>query len=272
MAIDSVTFTPAPTGPNAPEPAPNADPNRPAWLPQNFNSPEDFAKSYGELQAKHTQTSQELAALKKGETPPADPATPPADGETPPADGETPPADDPATKAAQAAGFDLNPFSDEFTQTGDVAEDNRAKIAEGLKSVLGDNARTIVDQYIEGQKATTANDFDLYMTEAGGEETYAAMTSWAAQTLPEAEIAVFNGQLESGNRTAVTIAIQGLRAKYEKANGRQPNILTGKSGIPGSVPGYASTAEMTADMRDPRYKTDPAYRDRVKQRIAAANL
>lgn len=37
---------------------------RPDWLPSNFRSPEDFAKSYSEAQATLTRQSQELAAVK----------------------------------------------------------------------------------------------------------------------------------------------------------------------------------------------------------------
>jgi hypothetical protein len=139
MTTSSVTFVAPETGPNAPTPA--ADPNRPEWLPQNFAKPEDLARNYAEAQAELTRTKQALAAAK-GKPDPT--VTPPAT-ETPPAS-ETPPAnEDPAQKAADAVGFDLAPYSTEYAETGDISEDNRAKIADGLKKVLGDDARAIVD-------------------------------------------------------------------------------------------------------------------------------
>ena len=50
-APTSATGTPA-----APAPAAPADPNRPAWLPEQFKTPEDLAKSYTELKARMVET------------------------------------------------------------------------------------------------------------------------------------------------------------------------------------------------------------------------
>lgn len=41
------------------------NPERPEWLPDNFNSPEDLAKSYGELRSEFTQTKQQLRAQQE---------------------------------------------------------------------------------------------------------------------------------------------------------------------------------------------------------------
>ena len=186
----------------------NQDPNRRQWLPRNFAKPEDLARSHAEAQAELTCTKQALAA-SKGEAPPADATATPPVTETPRAN-ETPPAnEDPAQKAADA-GINLTPYSTEYAETGDVSEDNRAKIADGLKNILGEDARSIVDQYIEGQKATAANDMAMYMDTAGSEDNYAAMVKWASETLPKPEIEVINKQLDSTDRTAVTFAITGL--------------------------------------------------------------
>lgn len=42
--------------PAAPAPAAAPDPNRPAWLPEQFKTPEDLAKSYTELKARMVET------------------------------------------------------------------------------------------------------------------------------------------------------------------------------------------------------------------------
>jgi hypothetical protein len=265
--LTEISFTPPETGPNAPTPP--VDTDRPAWLPDNFTKPEDLASSYKELQAKMTQQAQELAALKKpGDTPPE----PPKDPNTP--DPNAPkPADkdaEAAKKVADAAGFDLAPFSTEYATAGDVSEESRAKIAEGLKSILGADARTVVDQYIEGRKATDANDNALYMTEAGGAENYTAMITWAAKSLPADEIEAFNKAVDSGDRHSTIWAIQGLKGKFAKANGLPGEIITpGAGGGGNGGGGYASAAEMTRDMGDPKYKTDPAFREMVKRKLAA---
>jgi hypothetical protein len=282
--MTEVTFKPDETGPNAP-PAPAADPNRPAWLPDNFTKPEDIATAYKELQAKFTQTSQELAGLKKtadGTTPPPEKTAEELAAEEAAKAGKTPEQlaaeeaakkqsddADAAQKAADAAGFDLAPFSEEFDTTGDVTEENRAKIADGLKSVLGDNARQLVDQYIEGFKASTANAMTDYMNAAGGEQNYVAMVSWAAEHMPKDQAEAFNRAIDSGDKSATLFAISGLKAQYEAANGRPADRITAGGGSFTGVTGYASTAEMVRDMANPLYNTDQAFRDKVAARIKA---
>jgi hypothetical protein len=278
---NSITFTPEPTGSNAPEPSPAPNAKRPEWLPENMATVEDFTKSYRELQASHTQARQELAKLK-GDAP-ADP--PPADEPAPDAseakpegtndDGEDDDGnqdEEAAKKVAEAAGFDLAPFQSEYDQSGEVSEESRAKIAEGLKSVLGEDARQIVDSFIEGQKAVHTNDRGMFMDAAGGEQNYSTMTEWAAKSLPEDEIAAYNRQIESGDRHSTLFAIQSLKSKYEAANGRLSNITVANGGATSSSVGYKSTAEMTADMENPKYKTDPAFREAIKAKIAASGF
>ena len=282
-----VSLTTPETGPEAPQ-APAVDPNRPAWLPQEFATVEAYNASYAELRADHTRKSQELARLKGDapaeepktettQTPPNDPAkpapvTPPKIEDPAKKPDETKPDDkDPAEKAAEAAGFSLDNYQTEYFETGDVTPENRAKIAEGLKGVLGENALDIVNQYIEGQKVTHANDRQMYFNEAGGEDAYTGLVTWASTNLSKEEIGAFNKAVDSGDRHATLLAIRGLRSTYEAKNGRIPNNIraTGGAGANSANAPFQSSAEMTAAMRDPRYKTDEAYRANVAARIAA---
>ncbi len=273
----SVQFEAQESGANAPEvPATTTlEGDRPAWLPSNFKSPEELARSYAELQAQNTRVSQELSALKgssKDEKPgaPNDPLKVP----TPKPDDKAKTDDQQTQDAIKSTGFDVNPYSAEFETTGDVAPDNRAKIADGIKSLFNGDAelaRRVVDQYVDGRKVSVENDRNLFMQEAGGEEQYANMVSWAAQSIPREDQASFNRTIESGDRSAILFAIAGLKARYQAANGIEPSVsYSGNRPLtPGGNKPYNSTAEMTADMRDPRYQTDPAFREMVKARLAA---
>lgn len=286
--MTQVTFTTPESGPNAPEPAaPNTPAERPEWLPENFATPEDMAKSYQEAQAALTQSRQELARLK-GETPPApdsenppnpDPNDPPND--PPNQDGDEKPDDDPATdpsdaakKVADAAGVDLDPYQSEYDSTGDVSDESRDAIAESLKGVLGEKSREIVDQFIESQKVVHENDRNLFREEAGGSQEHLdTLLAWGTENLPDEEYAVFSRQFESRDRHSILFAIRGLRAQYEAANGRIPNNVTASAGaVPSNTAPFNSAAEMTTAMRDPRYKTDPAYREKVAARLAASKF
>jgi hypothetical protein len=272
--VQSVTFTPDETGSAPPQDQPQVDPNRPAWLDPKFQKPEDLANSYKEQQAALTRAQQELSRLK-GEKPATDEQPPIAgvqesDEQKP--DEEKPNDDEAATKVADAAGVDLAPYQEEYNTSGDVSEENRVKLAEGLKKVLGDDARAIVDQFIEARKVVHANDTKMFMDAAGGQEQYATMTTWAAQNLPKEQVEAYNKQVESGDRHSVLFAIEGLRAKYEAANGRVPQRITGNGNAPANAGAFRSAAEMTAAMKDPKYKTDEAYRNDVARRLALSNF
>jgi hypothetical protein len=131
-----VTFCTPETGPTPPAPkdAPAASGDRPARLPDSFKTPEDFAKSYAELQAKHTPGLPRAGNAEEASR--RDPPLPGAADERKSSSEDRQNSSDPAEQAANETGFDLAPFSQEFEQTGDASEENRAKIADGLKSIL----------------------------------------------------------------------------------------------------------------------------------------
>lgn len=276
--VDRFTVAPEPTGAIAPEP--EVDPNRPAWLDPKFETPEAQAQAYAELQAKATRDAQELARLKgtpPGTPAPSDPQLAVQDDGQPPAGSETPKPDEPsqdeAAKAlADKAGVDITPYRTEFETTGDVKPESRAAIVEAFKKVLPDmDWDAAVNDYIEGKKALVNNDRAMVMEAAGGEDTYAKMVQWAAVALPAEQVAVYNKQVESGDRHATLFAVEGLRAKYEAAVGRDPRLLKG-TGMPTTVGGYRNVAEWQRDVRNPQYKTDPNFRDEVQRRLAASNI
>lgn len=279
---DQVTINTTPeSGPNAPEQ------NTPAPFTPEEN-PADLAKSYAELRAKFTQTSQELSALKKGQQPAVgDTAPNSADDEAPDPNGAPDPLtidenkegdeqqsrEDAAKQVADKAGFDLTPYNMEYEETGDVSEENRVKIAEGLANAFpkGTDVRALVDQFIDGSKHLHANDRNLAYQEAGGEDAYKNMIMWAKDALPKDEIAAYNRTVNSGDRHARLLAVRGLRAKFESENGRIPdNVMAAGGGTGAGAAPYSSAAEMVRDMQNPLYQTDPAFRDKVRSRIAAS--
>lgn len=223
------------------EQKPAAATERPAWLPEKFASPEDLAASYAELEKKLSTSKEE----------------PPA------ATTETPLEE--ARSAVDSAGLDFNALSDEFLSNGTLSEDSyKALASKGFD-------RDLVDSYIEGQAAKA----DLFraevLLEVGGEQSYTDMVTWAAQNLSKAEIEAYDAQVDSGNLTAAKMAVAGLKARYEKANGDEPSLLNGDTGG-SSAEVFRSTAELTAAMRDPRYKKDAAYRQDVERKLAKSSL
>lgn len=269
---NEVVFETPESGATAPEPIQEQDfsnePDRPDWLPSNFKTVQDFVASYDETKASLTRTQQELAN-RTGEDPEGhNNNTDPQQNNSTPEQPDDSELDDAVDKISKEAKFDLTAYQQEFIETADVSEEGRSEIAEGLKSVLGENSRTVVDQFINSRKVTQANDMAMYMEAGGGEEHYSEMVQWASQNTDAAFIRQFNQQVNSGDRSTVLFAIESLRSKYEGANGRQPRRLGGGNPSKGGVQPFRSTAEMLTAMKDPKYKTDEAYRADVQARMA----
>ncbi len=96
----------------------------------------------------------------------------------------------------------------------------------------------------------------------GGEEQYAAMMRWAVEALPKSDVDAFDQIIDSGNMTNIAMAVDAVAKRFADANGQEGAMLTGRT-APDAPPGYRSQAELLADMNDPRYDTDPAYRNDV---------
>lgn len=271
---DTVTFQSPPTGteaPAAPAPKPaTASGDRPAWLPENFATPEDFAKSFADTKAELTRVQQELAKLKKPaeqsvEKPAEKPGDKTAEGKNLEIDEQT------KDELEKAAGIDFAPYQQEFVETGDVSQESRAKIAESLKSIFGDDAPGIVNDYIEGAKNRLANTTSQLKAIAGGDEGYAAMVNWAKDNLSPEEKAAFNRQVNSGDFHAASFAVQGLKMKYDGAVGRAPRLINGDGPATPAAP-FRSLHDLKQAIADPRYKTDPDYRAAVEKRAALSNI
>lgn len=159
----------------------------------------------------------------------------------------------------------LDAYSKEFNENGDLSPESIQKIASmGIPENL-------VRAYVDGQKALVDSNTRTMMSYAGGEESYTQIQNWAAENIPEDEIDAFNSTIESGNMANIKMAIQGLKARYEQANGRQTGrLIQGETTGP-SGGAFRSIAEIVEAMKDPRYARDPAYRKDVESRVAMSN-
>jgi roadblock/LC7 domain-containing protein len=226
-------------------------PVRPEHVPEKFWNAETgvidtaaWAQSYKELEQKQSQAK-------------------PVEGQQAPVEGANGAATDDAAKAAlESKGLKLDDFSAEFQKSGALSEDSYQKLeAAGIP-------KPMVDAYIAGQQALAAQVQAQGFEAAGGKEQFEQMVKWAATGLTPGEIAAYDAAVTGGSVDQMKLAVAGLRASYEAANGREPGLLGGKPGS-GNAPGYASRAEMTTDMKDPRYGKDPAFRAKVEAKLAA---
>ena len=116
---------------------------------------------------------------------------------------------------------------------------------------LLDNAGDISD--------ATVNEIKNY---AGGEQSYDNMVQWASNNLDDQSVEAFDSIINTGSVDAIKLAVNGLKAQYENANGYEGTMVTGKAPAQ-SKDVYRSQAELVAAMNDRRYDNDPAYRQDV---------
>lgn len=131
-------------------------------------------------------------------------------------------------------------------------------------------SREDVDTFIAGLQAIGQLHAMSVYKEAGGEEQYKSMIEWAREAYTPEEIAAYDRDVHSQDKAVSLNAVRGLAARHALANGRpaSKDVTTNGSGRGSS--GYKSGAEMRADMRDPKYAKDPAFRAQVAMKVKAA--
>ena len=233
---------------------PDQQTERPDWLPEKFKDPQDMAEAYAQLEK------------KMGQSEPAEPATEAeTDAEPEAADtGDQPEASE-VRQAVEAQGVDFDTLQNEYNEHGELGEASLQKLADAGFS------NDLVKSWIQGQEAlNTSYQTSVYET-VGGEESYKEMLSWAGDNLSQAEISAYDRAVDSGDIEMVKMAVAGLQSKYQTVEGTDPTLVAGQS-TSSSGGTYGSWSEVTTAMKDPRYKSDPAYRQQVANKLSRSNV
>jgi hypothetical protein len=218
----------------AEEPQEEVTEERPEWLDEKFNSPEDLAKAYNELQKK--QSSKEDKKADKTE-------------------------EAPSSKTVEV----ISGASQEFSEKGELSDKSFIELEKAGIS------RDMVEAYIRGQESIATSEALEVQNEVGGNANYNAMAEWAFDNLSENDLDGFNSIVEHGSVDQAKMAVKGLYAQFISAGGNPPELAQG--GTSGSsVKPYGSAAQVTEAMRDPRYSSDPAFRANVEKRLAVSNV
>jgi len=134
-------------------------------------------------------------------------------------------------------------------------------------------AKTFLENTSEDSgRDLSEKEVDSIRNSVGGEESYGQLMEWANQNYPKQVIEAFDQLVDSGNSFAIQLAVNGLMADYEANNGLDGTLLTGKGSPPAQADVFRSQAEVVRAMNDPRYDTDPAYRQDVFDKLGRSNL
>lgn len=251
MSVDRVSIVTGETGPmsgNEPElkaeqealqqaqPEPQAEEpqsqDRPQWLPEKFKSPEDMARAYSELEKKL---------------------------------GSKPEEGQQETTVPKVHPDAIKSYSEEYLRDGKLSDKSYAELAE-----LGVD-RSLVDAYVAGQQALVERQAESIYSTVGGKEAYSRMVGWASENLSKDEVAAFNEVVQSGDLRKINLAVSGIHSRMKAAT-NEPSLVMGKSANKAPSGAFRSTAEIVAAMSDPRYKTDPAYRADIENRLSNSNI
>jgi len=161
---------------------------------------------------------------------------------------------------------------------------NDGKLSEEtLEKFSGMSSKELVEAYLEVQdtdafkskqaEVTDLSDADINNIKnyAGGEAQYDNIITWANTNLDEKSKDAFDSIVGSGSIDAIKIAVNGLKAQYENANGFEGKMYTGKASK-ADADTFRSQAELVAAMNDKRYDRDPAYRQDVIEKLDRSNL
>jgi len=221
----------------------NVTQSKPEGLPEKFKSVEDLAKSYQELEKKLGDSQPKETEISKDINSDLDIAE----------------------KAVETAGLNMDTLASEYAEKGELD----VKSYEALEKA--GIPKDYVNQFIEGQKAIADQQATSIKNMVGGADAYTEMSNWAAENMSEEEKTAYNTAVNSKDLETAKLAVVGLKAKFERANGNEPNLLEGKGTVSGEK-GYASWAEVTRAMGDERYSKDPAYQALVKEKLANSDL
>lgn len=197
--------------PSTPEPPPE----RPAWLPEGFDKPEDLAKAYTEAKANST--------------------------------------------------VDFDAISKEYEETGNVSDETLAKYEKVLP-------KSFVQNYIAGLNAQAQVVTQQVHSAVGGPEQFDAIRSWAKSSLTAEETAQFDATIKTGDVGKIVAAAKGLKAQYEARFGAAPAAPVRGAATPAAEVAFTSQHELIAAYQNPRYQTDPAYRESVNRRAMISRV
>ena len=219
-------------------------------LAGKYKDAQELEKAYMELQSKLGEKGKEETASAEEETP------------------EEP-------KLSTGAALITNAQKEYYDNGNKLSEETMAKFSEMssadlLQAYIEINADNPPQAEAQAADITEAQISDIKKS-VGGDRVYANVVNWAKDSLDKSQVNAFDEVVNTGSVEAIKLAVAGLKAQYDNANGVEGRMVTGKAPTnSGDI--FRSQAELVAAMNDPRYDRDPAYRQDVIEKLDRSNL
>lgn len=217
-------------------------------LPDNFKTVQEFYDSYKNLQAHATQVSQENAELKKSKT-------------------ETKPVDDLASaletpEGETTEGIDWPSIEKELQSKGDLSPETRKALSDAKIPA------SMIEAQVTAHKIKRAEDAKQAADLVGGQDELQRVLEWGKKNLSKDDASVVSEQLRG---PGWKLALLGLAKMAASPKDGEPRDMTTVGGAASGAEPYGSQAEMSRDVRDPRYsqQLDPKFVKAVQARMYA---
>ena len=152
---------------------------------------------------------------------------------------------------------------------GGQSEDEEPDVPEEAEQETEEEETEVEEE--ETEVSMTTEDIQVLKNLVGGDEAYSEMIQWASENMTEQEQQAYDYVMDLNDPWAAFFAVKALQNSYNNANGFEGELLTGKSPS-NPVDVFRSQAEVIQAMSDPKYDSDPAYRNDVFEKLDRSNL
>ena len=233
-----------------------------------FNSAEELAKAYQQLERKLGQPRDQAVET-------AEPEAPAAPQEY---SRETSVNDYGEFLSDKFEEAQLNPYemAAAWEQGQDVSSYVEKLTATGIP-------KQVIEQYLARPEAQAPGDGGLTDTDVaelkgmvGGDRQFQQLSQWAASNLNPQELADYNAAVDSGNKHAIRWALRTLQARSADTGAREPQLIGGgtasKTAVFESQNEVIEAMNKTNDRGQRLYEVDNAYRRKVEKMLAASDV
>lgn len=249
----------SPTGPDAP--VETSGVTRPDNVPEKFWNAEKGEVNTEALLASYTALETKVGAPKADQS-----VTEGGDEGVTEGDDTTSEEDEAAEKIANEAGVDVEAIEAAWLESRTIPDSELEKLAKvGV-------TKEMAEEFIAYREAQAERLREELTGTVGGEEAVNKMVEWAGKNYTVEKAEAFNKAVNSKDKGQIEMALKALQKDYEKANGRVPKLVKPTSGAASKGGVYQSLAQLHADQRDPRYASDPAFRQSVIDKLARSNI
>lgn len=151
-------------------------------------------------------------------------------------------------------------------ESGELSEE----VMQQLSGMNGADVFKAMQGSMPDSRDLTSDELNSVYSAVGGETEYGNLISWAKDNFSEAEIDAYDAVVETGNMAQISLALQALYFRYTDAMGDDGELLQGKAAQSESA--FRSQAELIQAMNDPRYDSDPAYRQDVLNKLDRSDI